>query len=712
MKRMMFRASLCALFLTGWVGCADEVPHPDEGNEPLIPDAKNMVTLRVSVGKDAYQDGFKQTRAPYMEAPAPVQFVQEVGHGYALVSELTASPATRADATRAPLAEGVTVLMIAFEHNATTPSAAPIGYQPLTVDDGMLNISLPATTAYNYRLVFYSENRTATIDPAKYVSATGTAVGEYGYHELPDGATLTESPAIPMVATATGSPIPVDFIYGMMDNVSTATSTRAMPTVTFKHAFAQLTWKLEVNKAKNPAEYIGEVDAGFYPRYADATLNLDAIATTATPDDIPAAVTWSGGTQGLTKSGSFFRYSDAQAASDTALFCDSVRFIPIVATAGNGADSSYIYLNKIVFKIGTERPSIDNKPLLIRYTPSGSGEPRPILFKPGMKYTITSKLTKSNFFKAKTIYGVANAGGLSATCGYAGETAQSYNFLKSPTNFSLTGTVPVNGGISIEQPPTRASNDISTNSAVANALQRETPPDILILGAYSYFNATGSTSRAILDYLDKGGVVFMFYEYGGTSGLAGVKEATDDGIASIVNDGGYGGTGYQMSDTPSDDPIISGTVGGTTYDFTPNDVADASVAGKYWGDDSGPRTYTFTIASGRENDFIVYSRAENGKPTMLRYKKKNLILVGDGGFLSYAQVYASTTACPFYLDFTSVDGNGAHTYTPAPRSFQGGEGSPAPVTVYNSQIFANMMAWAIYEAEYHGINSGGLPPAQ
>jgi hypothetical protein len=28
----------------------------------------------------------------------------------------------------------------------------------------------------------------------------------------------------------------------------------------------------------------------------------------------------------------------------------------------------------------------------------------------------------------------------------------------------------------------------------------------------------------------------------------------------------------------------------------------------------------------------------------------------------------------------------------------------------NSYLYANIMAWAIYQAEFHGINSGGLNP--
>jgi hypothetical protein len=66
---------------------------------------------------------------------------------------------------------------------------------------------------------------------------------------------------------------------------------------------------------------------------------------------------------------------------------------------------------------------------------------------------------------------------------------------------------------------------------------------------------------------------------------------------------------------------------------------------------------------------------------------------GEGGFLSSFGNANEAGTYPYWLDTT--------TLKPKKNTTQDCD---------NSAIFANIMAWAIYQAEFHGINSGGINP--
>jgi hypothetical protein len=210
---------------------------------------------------------------------------------------------------------------------------------------------------------------------------------------------------------------------------------------------------------------------------------------------------------------------------------------------------------------------------------------------------------------------------------------------------------------------------------------------------------------AFTNYLNNGGVMIIMNKYSSTgtptsteAGFFSALFGTTVTAATITNTSGAvlgGGTSYgsifQLASI-SGDPILSGPFG--------------NVNGMLWGNDYFPAPYMSGIPP---NQIITYSGANvvgsssSTGVTMFRHAALNLFWVGDGGFLSdensSGAIYGSTNIEPFAT-------NGA--YVPIARTGfgysnnYGGSGQ----TVQNPIIFANVLAWAIQQAENNGINSG------
>jgi hypothetical protein len=119
-----------------------------------------------------------------------------------------------------------------------------------------------------------------------------------------------------------------------------------------------------------------------------------------------------------------------------------------------------------------------------------------------------------------------------------------------------------------------------------------------------------------------------------------------------------------------------------------------------WGTDYDTNDY-IRLKAGYEDDLIPLSYYGTGTGTQRNYtmimsRKRNIIWCGDAGFIgSNNGVWASAAnSMPFTIDANDKPiPNTAYTIG----------------TIYNSFLFANMMYWAIYQAQHYGINSGGLP---
>lgn len=223
--------------------------------------------------------------------------------------------------------------------------------------------------------------------------------------------------------------------------------------------------------------------------------------------------------------------------------------------------------------------------------------------------------------------------------------------------------------------PTKLSQELAKN------------PDIIVIG-YT-FNFDSYTIDKLTEYLNKGGVVILFNEYYPTlsrSAVAFFKSLfANENISA--NNRNHRGVSYRLSST--NDEILNGPFG--------------DARGKLWGEDASSTLAVDNLPLG---DLDVYSNATclNGTTysgvTMFKHKTLNLFFVGDGGFLSNSSTYIGPTyadkgICPF-----AIDAN----YKPIPRT-NWGETEATNQSVYNSIIFGNVMAWAIKQAQFNGINT-------
>lgn len=212
-------------------------------------------------------------------------------------------------------------------------------------------------------------------------------------------------------------------------------------------------------------------------------------------------------------------------------------------------------------------------------------------------------------------------------------------------------------------------------------------PDVIIHGYHSNTSNT-VVIDSLVAYLKRGGTLILFDEYGnGANSTINISRQICQKLfptssISIVAGGTSGATSTISSSI--DDEITNGAFG--------------SIKGTLWGHDAS----TSIALKGLPADSIVaYStgtyvstlNATAGDATavsMFRHKRLNLFFCGDGGFLANPAgatgnnpVGATATTYPFAIDASSK---------PIMRT---GWGYNSSKTIYNSIIFANVMAWAV-----------------
>lgn len=197
-------------------------------------------------------------------------------------------------------------------------------------------------------------------------------------------------------------------------------------------------------------------------------------------------------------------------------------------------------------------------------------------------------------------------------------------------------------------------------------------PEIVLVG---FDLAIGSPAREsiagyMVDYLKAGGVLILPLERDYMAKT--FFETLYPGI-TVTPTGLLGTTRFQMAFM--NDEIINGPFG--------------DIRGKFWGNDA---LGTIAISGLPEEDLIVFSRDASGRPTMFKHKYYNLFWCGDGGvFANYDGQSGSVGGGTNYP--MAFDSN----YVPTTRTgWSDGD-------VENSRLFANVMAWAIKQAQFNGI---------
>lgn len=220
-------------------------------------------------------------------------------------------------------------------------------------------------------------------------------------------------------------------------------------------------------------------------------------------------------------------------------------------------------------------------------------------------------------------------------------------------------------------------------------------PDILYITQDAYITEANGLAASIIDYLNKGGVVVCIWEanpyLNGGAQILFRRLFGNQSIKQMKGLGAGGGSIYTFTNV--NDEILNGPFG--------------DVRGKYWGEDA---SWSMTLSNLPVGDIDIYSYATDYAKTgttaetpdpnnviAFKHKTLNLIYVGDGGFTSSPSGVpgGNTLICPFYWN----------TSTMAPIAKTGYGAGTAKYDVYNSQMWCNIMAWAIKQAQFNGINT-------
>ncbi|MCE4065277.1 hypothetical protein LXM63_09215 [Chryseobacterium gleum] len=271
--------------------------------------------------------------------------------------------------------------------------------------------------------------------------------------------------------------------------------------------------------------------------------------------------------------------------------------------------------------------------------------------------------------------------GAESMYGYSAFTGPSRSLMDSSTNFGAIATSVVKSGGFIHT----SLGASPSSSELLTALSSK--PDIVIMG-YPYFPDT-TAAGYIADYLNKKGVVIAFQD--DLSSLNIMRAIFSDPSISTSSGGGAGSV-YALPNI--DDPILNGPFG--------------DIRGKNWGESASTTVTILGLTSG----FIPYSYAQPINNTItrtgisgLRHSSLYFIWFGDGGFLSNENADGSEYVHILREPFVAPSSGG---YFPVEKSSYGYAGNgytTGGMQVQNSILFANMLAWAIKQAESNGINT-------
>ncbi|MGM5631599.1 hypothetical protein O2K51_11915 [Apibacter raozihei] len=273
---------------------------------------------------------------------------------------------------------------------------------------------------------------------------------------------------------------------------------------------------------------------------------------------------------------------------------------------------------------------------------------------------------------------ILHIGSVNSTPGYIAQPGSgAYKMIMAPVNFGQTETSTVKAEGFNSQVIVGVPNQLMIDAINAK-------PDIVLIGYYFDWNAGLSTQfiSAVVNYVNNNGVLMIMSQ-----------NSTDESFLKAL----YGDT--NISTSLIDDPYR------WVYPIASmqDDIANGpfgDLRGKYWGGDVGDTR----VVKGIPSYVISYSTGNTNRAGYLSFFRDpnlNFIWNGEGGFLANPSGCtgdgcgaAAATTYPF-----AIDAN----LKPIPRVNWGSGVNTG--TVYNSALFANMMAWALNQAEFNGINT-------
>lgn len=308
----------------------------------------------------------------------------------------------------------------------------------------------------------------------------------------------------------------------------------------------------------------------------------------------------------------------------------------------------------------------------------GQGTPTTFDYK---YFTISTNSTSSNatcdaeFFMVLPMKGIFSFGYYQNSAGYLGQTGSDLRIMMdAPQNFGEQD----NSKVKLERHSSTQTfypfNIISGSDAYdPNKIKQilDTKPDIVFTGFDLIPSTTDRSTfvNLLIDYIKAGGVLIFICERETTS-QAFFKALYPNNTINY-----HWTTTNTLSFYNTDNSFLNGPFG--------------DIRNKLWGNDTAGAT---AISGIPAEDIEVLSTNLNGVPLIFKHKKYNLIYIGEGGFNAMASTApANTVSYPF-----AIDGQG----TPVTRTgFHNGS------TVENSRFMANVLAWAVYQAQFHGINT-------
>lgn len=234
--------------------------------------------------------------------------------------------------------------------------------------------------------------------------------------------------------------------------------------------------------------------------------------------------------------------------------------------------------------------------------------------------------------------------------GTATNSQASKAILLATSNFSVSGTLKTEG-------ITIVNGGTYQGTALMNLINNN-KIDIIVIG-YNYL--PNSASIAILDDFvkNKKGVLIHSQE-NDAAGTINLINKISDGTAAIS----VANQSYTNPTVNLDDPVLNGPFGDVRLKAGGSDVNNS---------------YYITGYSGE----LVNLAHQDGNETrswMLRHKTLGYVYIGDSGWTAGVYNNTSTTTWPAAISQSGV---------PLSKNYSGS------VTVYNSFLFANTMAWAI-----------------
>jgi len=301
-------------------------------------------------------------------------------------------------------------------------------------------------------------------------------------------------------------------------------------------------------------------------------------------------------------------------------------------------------------------------------------------------------------------------GDADAAYGYALNSGESQHFLMSQANFGSANNSTVKMVDNFTSVPAgytkygafiyryiTAGGTVNTVSNWTTIMNEK--PDIVI---FTFdVSIAPATIPYIMQYMNAGGIVLQFTESDPTGIISAVFGVPQSTLASAR----YGHGEWTML-ANYNDPILNGP-------FQPviNGVQVKTLGGLEVFGDTEDQIFGVKGLPGTGILIYGYNNASGsmdgiGSASAFRATGQNYCFFGEGGFFCNPNGH---TPSPNIEPFVTT---GPPDYRPAPRIsstgdtfYQYQQTAPYP-SGYNSFYFGNMMAWAINQAQFYGINSG------